>query len=249
MSGVFWVISKIFWTLLLLLGLFLAWSYFGNDLLMARPLEPGMLSVGLIYGALAPLSLGKLISLTERQHKDSYRDPRVPLTIRRTRFTFICFIFALLMVAAACISRLVVSESGEAAQIASMLGLIVVALAVFGASRYQATNVLVLDPEGLQYGRFKNEAIAWRDIIGARIARAGKARVIALDLVDEEKYVQKGFRVVPRWLSFLVPSRLMISPDSFDVSPEWLRTAIQVRLEAFGFPRSQSATVQRQGTH
>lgn len=235
------ILSRLIWVFLLAVGLLVIWDAIGDALRGERNLDAAQ--VALFYGAITPLSLGKILPLNDWIAKRDQQNVDAVLVLRRTHFTTGCYLAALTMWAAACGMEFLPSQANR---VPAVVGLVAIAIAIYGVVRSGMSTVLLLGPSGLEYSRFKREPIPWRDIVSARVA--GTKHMIALTLVDEERYVRNGFRAVPYWLSVFAPSRFMVSPDGFDVSPEWLRRAIQTRLDAFGRPTSPT-TVQRQGTH
>lgn len=236
------VLSRLILVFFVIVGVLFVWHGI-RDASRGESLDLDELQVALFYGAIAPFALGKILPLNDWIARQQQRNPGAMLVLRRTTFTTCCYLAALLMWAVACAMEFLPNQTNR---MPATIGLIGIAIAAFAVLRTGITTFLSLSPSGLEYSRFKLEPIPWRDIVSSRVA--GTSHMIALTLVDEERYVRNGFRAVPHWRSVFVPSRFMVSPDSFDVSPEWLRQAIQIRLDAFGRPNSPT-TVQRQGTH
>jgi hypothetical protein len=244
MSSGFWIASRIGWFAVFLMGVAAAGTYFAPEV------HPGGLAIGLFYGALAPFALGRLVSHTAWKHRHSYRDPRSQLVINRSWFSSACYLVALLMLAGACVYGPVLNGPDDFAHFVGLLGLAAWALAVLAVSRSQISTALILSSEGLNYTPFKVGTIAWSDIRAAEIACAKQGYVIALHIPDEDKYIRRGFTRIPKWMKVFVPSLFMVPNATFGVSPKWLRTAIQVRLDHFGaVGRPTFQTVQRQGSH
>lgn len=246
MISFLWGISRILWVLVLVLGAFIVVSFVDvRRFLGGHPDETETIVI-LLFGPLAPLAVGKLSTFTMWKHKGTYLNGHETLIIKRPWFMSACFATSLLMFISGLI-RLSTAENGNFGLTLAIYAVVLVPVLWMALIQPQLAK-LTLSPRGLDYSLFKIGLIDWCDIREVRIAGTRHGAVIALDILDEQKYLDRGFKPLPSWMRAFVPSLFMVRVSTFGVSPEWLRTAIQVRLEAFGrCNASASPTIHRQG--
>jgi len=107
--------------------------------------------------------------------------------------------------------------------------------AAFATSKLRNPVTLTLSPQGLDYSVFKTGPIAWPDVVAAIPSSVGRVSVIALNLVDETKYLPRSGRLPGSWGNrFFLSTSFAIQPKAFDVSAKLIMKAINTRLSAFG---------------
>jgi hypothetical protein len=247
MHALAWLFTKLMWFALLLVGLFFV-------LLMAARIavDPESASpywnVGLFFGALIPIAIPGLINPTAMKHRHASAQPQPSITIRRSWWATGARVVGLLMMVLA-LGRALASgiddsfESGLA-----VAGIVLLTGLVLSLIRLQLTVSLALSPEGLNYSLFRVGAIPWQDIDSVNVVRVLRSDAIVLRLRDEEKYYHRGFKRLARWARLFASRPFMLPDAMFDVSPEWLRHAIEIRLAYFRTADTPQA-VERQGSH
>lgn len=245
MSVTAWILSRAVWMFLLLLGLFVVLMKVAVDV-MHGEVHTDHLGMTLFFGGFIPLSLAMLISPTSWRLRNVVSDPNAQLRVTRSWYVSAGQLLGAVMMGSACAYALANDSSNGLAS----AGLLIFAGFALGIVVAHSTMVLTLSPDGLDFIGFRCGPIAWTDITAVEVRRVFRTYVVNLQLRDEEKYVQRGFkRLGHRWLWTRVfnPSPFSVPSAMFDVSPEWLRRAIQIRLDHFGVA-SRPPTVQRQGT-
>ncbi len=249
MSVIAWILSRIVWLFLLLLGLFFVLLKIGADV-MRGEVDLDHLGMTLFFGGFIPLSVAMLISPTSWRLRDAVRDPKAHLRITRSWYVSTGQLLGALLMGSACAYALAFGEAEDSSNELASAGLLIFGGFALGIVFAHSTMVLTLAPNGLDFSGFRCGPIAWTDISAVEVRRVFRTYVVNLQVRDEEKYVQRGFkRLGHRWLWTRVfnPSPFSLPSAMFDVSPEWLRRAIQIRLDHFGVV-SRPATVQCQGT-
>jgi hypothetical protein len=242
-----WLCTKLMWLALLLVGLFFV-------LLMAAriAMNPDSASaywnVGLFFGAFIPIAIPGLANPTAMKHRHASGQPHLPITIRRSWWATGARLLGLLMMASA-LGRALASgiddgfESGLA-----VAGVVLFAGLALSLIRLQLTVSLALTSEGLDYSLFRIGPISWQDIGSVDVERVLRSDIVVLHLRDEEKYYRRGLKRLTGWARFFASTPFMLPDAMFDVSPEWLRHAIEVRLAHFRTADKPQA-VERQGSH
>jgi hypothetical protein len=249
MSVIAWILSRIVWLFLLLLGLFVVLMKIAVDV-MHGEVGTDHLGMALFFGGLIPLSLAMLISPTSWRLRHVVGDPKARLLITRSWYVSAGQLLGALLMGSACAYALAVADADDSSNGLASAGLLIFVGFIVGIVLAHSTMVLTLAPEGLDFRGFRCGPIAWTDISAVEVRRVFRTYVVNLQLRDEQKYVQRGFkRLGHRWLWTRVfnPSPFSLPGAMFDVSPDWLRRAIQVRLDHFGVA-SRPPIVQRQGT-
>lgn len=245
MNVIVWILSRVVWVFLLLLGLFVVLFKVAVDV-MNGEVRTDHLGMTLFFGGFVPLSLAMLISPTSWRLRKVVNDPKARLRITRSWYVSAGQLLGALLMGSACAYGLADDSINGLAS----AGLLLFAGFALGIIFAHSTMILTLSPEGLDFSGFRCGPIAWNDIGAVEVRRVFRTYVVNLQLHDEEKYVQRGFkRLGHRWLWTRVfnPSPFSLPSAMFDVSPEWLRRVIQIRLDHFGVA-SRPPTVQRQGT-
>lgn len=88
---------------------------------------------------------------------------------------------------------IVTTDHGQRAQIIGWANIIFFGLgvAVFIAQLFNNKPRLILTDEGVEDVSLKMGVIEWQDIVGATVIRISRTAFIALDLVDEDKYLSR----------------------------------------------------------
>lgn len=249
MSAIAWILSRIVWVFLLLLGLVVVLMKVAVDLMNGEA-RVDHLGMTLFFGGFVPLSLAMLISPTSWRLRHVVSDPRVRLRITRSWYVSAGQLLGALLMGSACAYALTIGDGDGSSNGLASAGLLTSVGFAVGIVFAHSTMILTLSPEGLDFHGFRCGPIAWTDISAVEVRRVFRTYVVNLQLRDEEKYVLRGFkRLGHRWLWTRVfnPSPFSLPIAMFDVSPEWLRRAIQIRIDHFGVA-SRPPTVQRQGT-
>jgi hypothetical protein len=249
MNTLAWLFSKLVWLALLLVGMFFVLLMTARMLMAGEP-RIEYWGVGLFFAAFIPISIPELVNPTALKHRHTFNQPHVPITIRRSWWATGARAAGLLMMALVCGSAIASGiEDGFRLGLA-VAGVVVFALAALSLIRLQLIVSLALSPEGLDYSSFRSGPIPWQDIESVDVVRVLRSDVVALRLRDEEDYYQRGTKRLARWARFVAATPFMLPDAMFDVSPEWLRHAIQIRLD---YSRTASKpllhAVERQGTH
>lgn len=241
-----WLFTKLMWLVLLLVGLFFV-------LLMAArtAMDPEGVSaywnVGLFFGAFIPISVPALVNPTAIKHRHASDHPQLAIKILRSWWTTGARLVGFLMMALACGWALASGIDDTFESGLAVAGVVLFAGLALSLIRLQVTVSLGLSPEGLDYSLFRMGPIPWQDIAAVEVERVLRTDAVVLYLRDEEKYYQRGFKCLARWAQLFSSTPFMIPDAMFDVSPEWLRRAIQIRLDHFG-AASRPPTAQREGT-
>lgn len=251
MTLAWWIVSRMVWICILMLGVIVVWLFVGIDFVIHGTVRSYGLAMALFFGGLIAVSLSKLVNLSAWKYRGAHRDPLAQLALGRTWMTTISSTLGLLMMAAACGHALHSGLPDDTQRGLASLGLLTCLAAAFGSAlRHRATS-LILSTDGLDYNAFGTGLIPWRDIRAVEIGRFLRTRVVALHLRNEAEYLRRGFksvRILAHWMRRFVPSPFFVLPEAFEVSPTWLKTAIAGRLSRFGVPESPpDPTVQRQG--
>jgi hypothetical protein len=249
MNAIAWILTRVVWIFLLLLGLFVVLMKIAVDV-MNGEVRTDHLGMALFFGGFIPLSLAMLVSPTSWRLRHVVGDPKARLHITRSWYVSAGQLLGALLMGSACAYALAVGDADDSSNGLASAGLLLFAGFAVGIIFAHSTMILTLAPEGLDFRGFRCGPIAWTDIAAVEVRRVFRTYVVNLQLRDEEKYVQRGFkRLGHRWLWTRVfnPSPFSLPSAMFDVSPEWLRRAIQIRLDYFGVA-SRPPTVQRQGT-
>jgi hypothetical protein len=250
MSVIEWILSRVVWVFLLLLGLFVVLMKVAVDL-MNGEVRLDHLGMTLFFGGFIPLSLAMLISPTSWRLRHLVSDPKARLLITRSWYVSAGQLLGALLMGSACAYAIVVGDPDDSSNGLAIAGLLIFAGFALIIILAHSTMVLTLAPEGIDFRGFRCGPIAWTDIGAVEVRRAFRTYVVNLQLRDEEKYVQRGFKRLGHrwaWTRVFNSSPFSLPSAMFDVSPEWLRRAIQVRLDHFGVA-SRHPTVQRQGSH
>lgn len=251
MSTIYWLLSRPVWLVLLLIGLLFVLLTIGIDV-MRGELDTEHLGMTLFFSGLIPISLVMLVSPTAWRLRNAVRDPTASLKITRAWVVSIGLLMGTLLMTSASIYALAAGSADDPGRGLAIVGLVVCPLAALGVLLMHSIVWLTLSPEGLDFSAFRCGPIAWSDIGAVYVQRMFRTYVVALEVRDEEKYIARGFRrpgLRWRWTRFFSPSLFSLPTAMFDVSPEWLRRAIQVRLDHFGVTgQSRHETVQRQGS-
>jgi hypothetical protein len=246
MSAVAWIVSRIGWLFLLLLGLFVVLMQVAVDV-MHGGVRTDHLGMTLFFGGFIPLSLAMLVSPTSWRLRHVVGDPQARLLVTRSWYVSAGQLMGARLMGSACAYAIYADDSSDGFASAGLLLCVGFAVGIVFA---HSTMILTLAPEGLDFRGFRCGPIAWADIGAVQVRRVFRTYVVNLQVRDEEKYLRRGFkRLGHRWLWTRVfnPSPFSLPTAMFDVSPEWLRRAIQIRLDHFG-AASRPPTVQRQGT-
>ena len=244
-----WLFTKLMWLALLLVGLFFV-------LLMAvrTVLDPESASaywnVGLFFGAFIPIAIPGLVNPTAMRHRRASGQPQLSITIRRSWWATGARLVGLLMMVLALGKALASGIDDDFESGLAVAGVVLFASLALSLIRLQLTVSLALTSEGLDYSLFRVGPISWQDIGSVDVERVLRSDVVILHLRDEEKYYRRGFKRLARWARLFASTPFVMPDAMFDVSPDWLRHAIQIRLDHFGIPgQSRPLTVERQGSH
>jgi hypothetical protein len=249
MSTIAWLFTKIVWLFLLLVGLFVVFMKVAVDLLNGE-IRTEHLGMTLFFGGFIPLSIAMLINPTSWRLRHNVGDPQAALTITRSWYVSVLLLMGALLMASACAYALASGSPDDGTHGLAAAGLLIFVGMALSVILLHSTMSLKLSPEGLDFSGFKCGPIAWRDISAVAIERVFRTYVVAIQVRDEEKYVQRGFRRLGlrwSWTRIFASAPFSLPSGMFDVSPEWLRRAIQIRLDYFGVA-DRLPTVQRQGT-
>ncbi|HEX6119884.1 MAG TPA: hypothetical protein VFZ03_10590 [Dongiaceae bacterium] len=218
---------------------------------MRGELDTENLGMTLFFGGFIPTSLVMLVNPTAWRLRHAVRNPNVPVKITRSWVVTVGILIGALLMTSASVYALVSSPADDPSRGLAIFGLVVCPVAGLGAVLMQVIVALTLSPEGLDFSAFKCGPIAWSDISAVYVQRMFRTYVVAVEVRDEEKYIARGFRrpgLRWRWTRFFSPSLFSLPSAMFDVSPEWLRRAIQIRLDHFAAAgQSRPPMVQRQG--
>lgn len=251
MSTVFWVLSKIAFLIALLWGLLMMFATFGIDLVLHGSIETEDLGTGLFFGGVVAFAIGFLVNPFPWRARRAARDPNAELAMATPLTMLVGMIVALLLVASACAYVLASGPGSSAERGMAIGGLILCLLGLIGAPRIRRRHSLRLSSHGLDYSGFGCGPIAWRDIALAEVDYRWRSWVVTLEVSDEEKYFQRGlagFGRRSRWVRHLLWSPFSIPVLVFNVSPEWLRRAVQIRVDHFSNSGTASSPIaQRQG--
>jgi hypothetical protein len=248
MSAFFWVLTKFALVIALLWGLLMVFSAFGIDLLLRGAVSGDNLGMGLFWSGLVACAIGLLVNPIPWQKRHEARDPTAELVIKPPIFTICGMIAGLVLMVISCAYVLATGPVDGLA----IAGLVVFGIALIVFPIFGRMSTLKLSPQGLDYSGYACGSIAWPDIESVEADYVSRTFIVTLRLRDEEKYIQRGLRGIGlrrRWVRRLLWSPFSIPTIMFNVSPRWLRRAIQVRLNHFGGTAVRIAsTVQRQGT-
>lgn len=252
MSTIFWIFTKVAILIVLLWALLMVFAAFGVDLLLRGSVGAENLAMGLFFGGVVAFAIGFLVNPFPWCARRTIRDPNAELTVTAPLSLIVGLGVALLLVASSCVYVLLSGSTDNLERGMAIGGLILCLFAIPGAALVRRRNWLKLSPHGLDYSGFGCGPIAWRDIALVEVDYRWRSWVVILDVRDEEKYFQRGLKGFSRrrWLRHFIWSPFSIPTLVFNVSPQWLRRAVQTRLDYFsGAGTANMPTVQRQGTH
>lgn len=246
MSAFFWLFTKFALAMATLWSLFMVFSAFGIDLLLRGEVSGDDLGMGLFWSGVLACTIGLLVNPFPWRKRREARDATAQLLIKPPVLTIYGMIAGLVSMVASCAYVLATGPVDGLA----VAGLVVFGISLVGLPVFRRTTTIRLSPQGLDYGGFACGSIPWPDIESVEANYASSAFIVTLRLRDEGKYAERGLRGIGprwRWVHRFLGSPFSIPTIMFNVSPEWLRRAIQVRLDHFGASTPSHPTVQRQG--
>jgi hypothetical protein len=235
-----WLFTKIVWALML--GLFGV-----GALLMfvtaAAIHDVDALALGFLFLGIVLLAILKLLDWSAHRHAKAAKEPMATFVLTFSRVSLVLLSGAYLSLAAACAIPIAEGIDDPTIRLVAWVGLLAFAGAAIALPIQKRFVTLTMSPYGLDYTSFQVGPISWRDIGDVSISRLFRTESVALQIADEEKYLGRRSSPIKRWL------RWRIVGQAFDVSPQWLAKAIQLRIDHFGKTASTNPpTVQRQGT-
>jgi hypothetical protein len=246
MSAFFWLLTKFALAMAMLWGLFMVFSAFGIDLLLRGEVRGDDLGMGLFWSGVLACTIGLLVNPFPWRKRREARDPTAQLLIKPPVLTIYGMIAGLVSMAASCAYVLATGPFDGLA----VAGLVVFGTALMGLPVFLRTTTIRLSPQGFNYSGFACGSIPWPDIESVEADCVFRTFIVTLRLRDEEKYTErelKGIGPRRRWVRQFLGSPFSIPTIMFNVSPDWLRRAIQVRLDHFGVSTPSHPTIQRQG--
>lgn len=252
MSTVFWVLSKLALLLGLLWGLLMVFVTFGIDLLLDGKIATDDLGSGLFWSGFSAFLIGMLINPFPWRMRHVARNPNAELVITPPLSTICGMAVGLVLMTSSCAYVLASGSADDTARDLAIVGLVVFGVTLLGLPVFGRMATLKLSSQGLEYNQFGCGLIAWPDIEAVEADYMSRSFFVTLQLRDEEKYIQRGLKGIGlrrRWVRWFLRSPLSIPTIMFNVSPAWLRNAIQIRLDHFGGAAMRNLPiVQRQGT-
>jgi hypothetical protein len=246
MSTIFWILTKVAILIALLWASLMVFATFGIDLVLRGSIGTEDLGTGLFFTGVLAIALGLLINPNPLRARRAARDPNAELAIT-TPLSLICgMVLGSVLVASSCTYVLVSGTGNGMERGMAIAGLLVCVSVLVGVPFHRRTNLLKLSPRGLNYSGFGCGPIAWRDITVAEVEYVWRSWVVTLHVRNEENYIQaglKGIGVRRRWLRRVLWSPLSIPSLMFNVSPEWLRRVIQVRIDHFGITDAPNSAI------
>jgi hypothetical protein len=223
--------------------------YLATRALTAQETSWSLLSGAAALFSIVPFSLMRFAGLTARRYAAAAQDPNATLILQQTTVSRIGNVVMFMSLAAACGFGLIDGVDDPVNRLLTWVGFaLFLVMPITASVRGPGSPRMTLGPAGLDYSLFKIGPIAWNDIARVELRRVLRSQTIALYLSDEDKYFRRGFKRPGKffgWTKHMVPSEFLIPAAMFDVSPEWLLQAIQVRLDHFGMADRRSARWQQ----
>jgi hypothetical protein len=245
-SAFSWLLTKFALAMAMLWGLLMVFSAFGIDLLLRGEASGDDLAMGLFWSGVLACTIGLLVNPFPWRKRREARDPTAQLLIKPPVLTIYGMIAGLASMVASCAYVLAIGPVDGLA----VAGLVVFGTALIGLPVFLRTTTIRLSPQGLDYSGFPCGSIPWSDIESVEADYLSRTFIVTLRLRDEGKYAERmlrGFSPRQRWVRRFLGSPFSIPTIMFNVSPDWLRRAIEVRLDHFGVNTPSHPTVQRQG--